>query len=259
MNHNALRELTEAADTLAAAGATIPDTYTRIHDRWNSYCELTYNHTTRLAAAVTNPDDPADLDTLRALALAERAGARDEADLDTDIRAAVYLALAEAYEPVAAQNYKTIAARFDTLATAFTKAAAQCDPEAPAEQMVTAGDKARKAWTDVQLHTHELDTHLHLLRMAAQLAGQRITPPDGLLALTCDTTGHHRRRVWEAWDTTTGRTTRWGALHAAGVTIRAVDLDEYEHYRRPAPMEVRYVRDSHGHRPVQHDPEDELV
>jgi len=251
--------LREQINTVAAAGGTVPDTYTTINQRWSRYLNIGHDTSALLADAITTPGDTSDLAQLRALALAERCGSIEQADLTKELKAPVLLALRAAYEPVADANYRTLADKFTATAAAFTKAVSAADPDLPAEQMVTQSEKARKAWTDAAIHAVELDQQLTALRAAAVLAGLRAHDNDALLPLTCDTTGLHRRRVWEAWETTTGRTGKWGALVAAGVTIRAADIDEYEHYRRPAPLEVKYVRDTYGHRPVQIDPEDQYV
>lgn len=244
---------------VTAAGGTVPDTYTHISDRWDQYLNLGAGHTTVLADAITTPGNTTDLARLRALALAEYAGAPDQVGLTNELRGPVFLALRDAYQPAAEPNYQLLAEQFNTTATAFTKAVTTTDPDQSAEQMVTQPDKARRAWTDAAILAAQLDQQLPVLRAAADLAGLTIRDSDGLLPLTCDTAGLHRRRVWEAWETNTGRTTRWGALRAAGINIRAADLDGYEHYRRPAPLEVKYIRDGYGHRPVQIDPEDEHV
>ena len=100
-----------------------------------------------------------------------------------------------------------------------------------------------------------------LAAAAASLAGTPGTEKgETLIALTVDTDGIHRRRVWEAWEIGTGRTTRWGALVGIGATVRAAGLDHLEPYRQPRPMEVKQVRHGIGIRQVAFDPEDdELV
>ena len=49
-----------------------------------------------------------------------------------------------------------------------------------------------------------------------------------LLTLCVDPRGLHRRRVWECWEQTDGRTGRWGALLSLGVTLRAADITTLE-------------------------------
>ncbi|WMM73014.1 hypothetical protein RCF27_01270 [Rhodococcus pyridinivorans] len=248
--------------TVTAAGGTIPDTYAVIEQRWDRYLELEHNTTALLAEAITTPGDTTDLTQLRALALAERAGSIEQADLTKELKAPVLLALRGLYEQVAAPNYKTLADRFTATATAFTKAVHTIDPDLSAEQMVTEPDKARKAWTDAGILAVELDQQLPALQAAATLAGLRVHDNDALLPLTVDTDGHHRRRIWEAWETSTGRTGKWGAIARLGAGIRAAHLDTYTPYRRPAPIEVKYVRGTGpyaGSVRVEHDPEDQMI
>jgi hypothetical protein len=77
------------------------------------------------------------------------------------------------------------------------------------------------------------------------------------LALTVDPSSLHRRKVWECWETTEGRCGRWSALAALGARLRAADLDGFEAYRRPKPMEVKQIRVGPGiWQVLQVDPED---
>ena len=94
------------------------------------------------------------------------------------------------------------------------------------------------------------------LSAAASLAGVPIDQ-EHLIALTVDTDGIHRRKVWSAWERTDGRTSRWGALIGIGAVLRAAALDGLQPYRRPRPMEVRQVRVGIGIRQEPFDPEDE--
>ena len=89
------------------------------------------------------------------------------------------------------------------------------------------------------------------------MAGTDTTAPECLLALCVDVTGLHRRRVWECWERTDGRTSRWSALIGIGAVLRAAALDGLQPYRRPRPMEVRQVRVGIGIRQEPFDPEDE--
>src|SRR5262249_22528557 len=64
-----------------------------------------------------------------------------------------------------------------------------------------------------------------------------------LIALSVNVTDQHRRRVWEAWEST-GGCGRWSALHAAGLAIRALpadQLDAFEPYRSPKPLQEQLV------------------
>jgi hypothetical protein len=59
--------------------------------------------------------------------------------------------------------------------------------------------------------------------------------------------------VWEAWETTGTRAGRWASLLAAGATIRACPLEEYEPYRQPKPVALNEPTPG---RYVEYDPED---
>jgi hypothetical protein len=77
------------------------------------------------------------------------------------------------------------------------------------------------------------------------LAGNSLIMPP----LTIDTTGQHRRRLWEAFDEQGGRCGRWSKLHRLNATVRAApDPSTVEEYRRPHSLELRHN--------VVHDPED---
>lgn len=249
-------DFTTKVDTVATAGGTVPANYTKLADRWRDYCNLENHNQARLTAALTDPNSTADLAQLHALALAEAATPIAAADVTNAAKRAVLAELRTEYAKVAQQNYLTLAAAFDDTAAKFTKAAAIVDPEASADAMVTAGERERKAWTQAALAAVDLTTKVSALVSAASLAGAGITTHDTHLPLLVDTEGHHRRRVWEAWDNTDGRTGRWGALVAAGVMIRTAGLDDYTPYRRPKPMEETWVRGEFGHQRVMVDPED---
>ncbi|MGC5245404.1 hypothetical protein ACPXB3_00490 [Gordonia sp. DT219] len=245
--------------TVAAAGGEVPDEYTRIAERWKAFQGFdSATLTGQLADSIIGTGGLDDLPKLRALALAGRGGAQESAELRSDLEGPVFLALRDAYEPVADSNYRALASAFNGTATALTKAAKVVDPDTPAGEMVTATDKARKAWTDAALFAMQLDEQIPALATAAELAELSTLTEDRRLPLLCDPGSLHRRRVWEAWDHTEGRAGRWAALIRLGIPIRALDdLGEYEPYRRPAPIEKRLVSVGRGMtREIEVDPED---
>ena len=130
------------------------------------------------------------------------------------------------------------------------------DPDTQADEVINADTKIRTAWTEAQQHAAQLTATLPALRAAASLAGITANTDEVLIPLTADVTGLHRRKVWEAWNTTDGRTARWGALIRLGATIQAADLNNLEPYRRPRPMQVRQEHNGIGVRHVEFDPED---
>jgi hypothetical protein len=130
-----------------------------------------------------------------------------------------------------------VAKAFDTAATKFTAAAKECDPEADSDAVVGQPDSVRQGRLDSTLHAVELDRLTPVLQAAAELCGIYTGRDDTwLLPLLIDTTGLHRRRVWEAWRSAGERCGRWSALAALGARIRAADLEGFELYREPKPL-----------------------
>jgi hypothetical protein len=213
--------------------------------------------TARLINAVVDPASGDDLIALRADALAEvSATPTAHAEVTAAVKAAVLIQLREYYAPHAVANYASAADYFDGLAQKFTDAADLVDPESDPAMMVDEVEKARKAWTTAEQLAHRLTAALDGLSAAASLAGTPIDQ-EHLIALTVDTDGIHRRKVWSAWERTDGRTSRWGALIGIGAVLRTAALDGLQPYRRPRPMEVRQVRVGIGVRQEPFDPEDE--
>ena len=72
-----------------------------------------------------------------------------------------------------------------------------------------------EAWSTAEQLAHRLTAALPGLKAAASLAGViDVEKGEVMIASTVDTTGLHRRRVWEGWRCMAGRTGRWGALLA---------------------------------------------
>ena len=156
------------------------------------------------------------------------------------IRERVNRAARDAYTSVAATNYGIAAERFNDAAQAFTDAAT-IDPNTPADQVVAASEKIRKAWSACATHAAELDKALPVMRAAAELAGICGSDPDDALDLAVDANGLPREQILAAWTiedreavaqrqandgfsrapVTHTRCGRWAALLAAGATLRA--------------------------------------
>lgn len=171
-------------------------------------------------------------------------------ELVNAVRSRVNAAIRDRYAAVAEVNYRTVADRFNTAAEAFTSAAAVCDPNQPAEAVVAASDRIRKAWQASADHAAELTKVLPVLKAAAELAGICGPDPDAAIDLAVDANGLSRDQITHAWDTpdreaaearshasglpfttpppTSTRGGRWTALHAAGAVIRAVPISELE-------------------------------
>ncbi len=250
---------TTAVDVLADAGITPPQEWTALRDNFNQFAsdELTEDVIGQLTDAIA-AGKLKEVPRLHALALGRMAASsQNVASVTNDVKARITRRLFDLYAPVAESNYAKAAQTFDHWAAVFTAAASAVDPESPAEDIVALDDDQRHAWTVAQEAKFQLSASLEVLKAAAKLCGhdnadsREYGPP-----LACDTSGHHRRRLWEAWDTTEGRTGRWGALHAMGVTLRAAPLGAIEPYRLPQPMEERWQKVGVGHQRVVVDPED---
>lgn len=245
MYGNPFRDHVTAVRTLDAAGIPAPKAWTELHTRFTADTPSALD---RYCDAVVTGDRKADLTVLRALALGETAAApTHRATVDNALRAHVLRALRALYRPAQFENYTVAATLFDGAATAFTAAAGRIDPEAAAEELITAPEPQRQAWTAALLAAHNLDATLPVLAAAADLAGVPIRTPEATIALTVDATGVHRRRLWESWDSVGHRCGRWSALLAAGATLRALpDLANFQSYRRPEPMQEQWVSVGRG-------------
>jgi len=260
--------------TITDAGVTPPTRWTELNDRLNDFLALENTAAHRLADAVVEPKRNTDLAMLRVMALAEEsAGPERVARIHRVVVGAVEEQMNAAYSDAAMDVYRTVAAQFDAAADGFTAAATACDPEAPATDLVSAPEDQRQAWLTAELDAVRLDAALPVLIAATQLANTRIEAPTrlapgwwraqpadaALIALCVDTSGLHRRRIWEAWQHTGGRTKRWGALVALGARIRAHSLDTFEFYREPRPLIYRQEQGAERGtvRNVVLDPEDD--
>lgn len=242
---------------VADAGVEPPEQWTALHARFTAFTETPGGAVDRLAAAIVD-GDPAD--DLRIDALVEAVAAAQPqvaASVVNVVRTAVTDRLRTIYADAAVENYSAVAAKFNTLAAKLTAAVDIVDLEAEAAGMVTANSKARTAWSEAPGIAAELDALLPALAAAATLAGAPTAHgPLLTLPLVCDTTGHHRRRAWDAW-AATGRTGRWSALITEGIVVRAhPNPVEVQPYRRPKPLEQRTVTTGGETRAVTVDPED---
>jgi hypothetical protein len=192
----------------------------------------------RMTDAVIGGDPDADIPLLKALAAAEAMDPATGGKAVAHLGDRVLHRLREIY--AAGANYAKVAALFDDAAQHFCDVANIVDIESDAASMIDKPDKVRRAYLDAESFANALTKLVPPLCAAATLAtGIDIHPSDQLavLPLVADTSGHKRRAVWDAFDTTGGRCGHWGALHRANITIRAADLDTYQKpYRRPLPI-----------------------
>ncbi|WP_275777918.1 hypothetical protein [Paenarthrobacter sp. Y-19] len=252
----------EQVNNVVQAGGTITQKFETIAERWETFAELEATMQDELNKAILDPEaTPAELAQLRALALAaQNSNPVTEAAVRNEAGAAILAALRAEYRTVAAANYETIRAKFNDKARELTAALETADAEASPEEMVQASAKIRAAWSEGPIRALELTDLMQALHTAATLAGK--AEPTGLhdqclIGLTTDTTGLHRRRVWEAWTNTTGRAGHWRELWKLGATIEAPELNNAKAYREPRPMEIRAERGGIGIYQLPHDPEDD--
>lgn len=247
--------------TIVDAGGTITEKFRQIADRWETFAARDYSVTEDLHAAILDPQaSPEKVAHLRILAeAASSVTPVAEATVRNNAAAEVVAALRVEYRSVAEANYQAVRTAFNDKADALVNALETIDAEASAEDIVKAPAKTRTAWSDGPALAVELDALVPVLHTAAVLAG-KVEPTghhDGcLIGLCVDTQGQHRRRVWEAWQTTQGRAGRWRALWKLGADIQAPALDAVENYREPAPMETRAEHTGLGIVQHPYDPED---
>lgn len=232
------------------AGGTFSDEYHRLKRRLADCDPSTISAGTRYAEAVVSNDPPEDVAQWGALAIAQ-AGSNsvNEATVRNELQRALEPLLQAALNKTAHDNYLLFRKRFDKSAAAFTKAHTIVSATTDPGLLIGAPEATRRAWQEGQTQSAELTALLEPLRAAAALAGVNMS---NMLGLVVDADGLHRRRVWEAWNDPD----RWTALLELGATIATVDLEDYEHYREPRPMEHRTMRSGIGWRQVEVDPED---
>lgn len=233
-----------------AGGKTTPE-FERIRSGWARMFQPRDTFGEALAAILA--DDPDALD--RAFTSTVVAVSSDTLKLRDRLANDIGRELVKAYKPSAVANYKAAAKAFDKTASALTATAELAPPAATAEAMIPESDDARAAWQQALPLARELDKLASTLFAAAGLAGIRVLEGNGTkalsgqIALTCDPTGQHRRRLWEAFGDTTHRLGRWGRLLEMHVPIRAWSADNIEAfapYGEPPAIEVHQERVNHG-------------
>lgn len=251
-----LHALRANINTVTAAGGSVTAEHERIDTRWQDFMNRDKTAAARLADAIIGTEPAEQVNLLAGLALAEQTGTVQVAAVNEAVAAQVFPALRLEYNKVAAANYDALREAFNTTAKEFTAACNTVDPDAEPAELMDATDAHRKAWTTAAYLAPKLTAQIPALITAAKLAGAIITGNDDQLPLTANPGDQHRRRIWEAWDTTEGRAGKWAALIKAGATIEARPLEQFKSYRRPADMETRYEQGAWGYGPVAVDPGD---
>lgn len=258
-----LTNLVSDVEQIIGAGGTVPDEFHRIYEAYRTANQLliegenTYNDLLdTVLSGSTSKVNKAARHYVVGLAMAKNYDARNQ--LARDVRAE----LLRLYATVATDNYEVIRQQWQKTADEFTELSSKVDTNARAEDILHASVEARTAWEYAPVHGRDLDIGANILTLAARMAGVKMDKGKGdelQVGLTVDATGLKRRDVWAAWDDTSHRCGRWGALLAAGARLRTVPLDQVESYRRPKPIETRYVPGTlpGSWRPVEFDPEEE--
>jgi hypothetical protein len=243
MYESAFSDHVEAVERLAAAGIPAPKEWTDLLNRYQTFTALTSDAQRRLTEAVLDGNTD-EVDELRAFALIEAASnAEHRATVNNFVGAAVATRLTNLYEPSAEKSFVKAAALFNAAAKRFTGFADLVDPNLDAELVIDLDDKQRQAWGQAPVAVRDLDAALAVLAEAAWLSGvSGVSTGETLIALAMDTTDVDRRSIWEAWETVEGRCGRWAAVHALGLEIAAANLDGFQPYRRPAPLQESWER-----------------
>ncbi|MGA7054528.1 MAG: hypothetical protein WBZ37_25325, partial [Mycobacterium sp.] len=194
----------------------------------------------RLTNAIINDTDD-DIAELKALVCAEVLAAPGNQG-SAAVTAGVVHELKRLYSDAAPDNYRAVAKQFDNAAKRFTDLAELVDVEGDAAALLNEPDKTRQAYQDAESFANQVTRLLPAMAAAMTLAtgvDVFLGHQQLMLPLCVDVDSGKRKDLWTAWDVkNTGRTGRWGALHAAGATIRAHPLDvRLTEHRRPLPYE----------------------
>ena len=246
-------------ELLNSHGVAVPQEWVELRSRFTAFTELSAPVTERLAAEILAPSG-ADIEMLRAAALAETATSIDMASVSDLIRSRVHSRLVEIFTPHADRAYKQIADRFDTVAAKLARAARTVNVEADPSTLVKATAAARTYWFDGPILAAELDECLSVLVSAGRLAGMPAVDDEAEIEipLSVDVGKIHKRELWTAWHTTTGRCRRWSALLAVGAEIQAHKRPrKLQPFTQPRPLQQFWQPGEFGgYTPVIRDPED---
>lgn len=259
-----LHKLHTTAADIEVMGGTVTDRFARTRARWDALRSTELDPLAAVVDALTGDDDP---DPEHLATIVATTQAHGTARANPQIAAGVWQTLAQRILPgqraewakVTTDNYATAAQRFNDAADALVAAVRLVDPDKPAEALMGEPPKVRNAWVEVPTLAAALDQAERFLTATAREAGVN-TGDDGtrlgLVATIPDTTD--RRTLWAALDNTDnhGRAGRWGVLLNHGATLHAPAAPgEVQPYRRPKPIQTRYLRTDHGLRAVDYDPE----
>lgn len=223
-----------AVDHMLKIGGKVSDDYKRTRANYEAFSSATprseEDALTALSESVASAPKGADFAALRLTALVElTAGDANRGRLESGLAAYILVALRNAYTATAASNYEHVAKAYSKAAKAITDAHNTVDMDGPTEAMLGAGKAETDAYLSAPLLVSRIEGALSDLVVAAALLGlEQTNTENGRIGLSVSTGTATPRQVWSAWQTTNGRTGRWGALLATGAVLRAADPAEYE-------------------------------
>ncbi len=257
-----LNQLHTTAADIEAMGGKVTDRFARTRARWIATRTAELDPLAAVVDALTGDDDP---DPAALAAIVAQAQAHGTARANPQIAAGVWQTLAQRIHPgqraewakVTTDNYRAAAEAYNQAAKALTTAVTMVDPDAQPEALMGEPPKVRNAWVEIPTLAAALDRAERFLTATAREAGVN-TRDDGtrlgLVATIPDTTD--RRTLWAALDGEHGRAGTWGTLLRLGATLTApANPGQVEPYRRPKPIERRYLRTDVGLQAVDYDPE----
>lgn len=253
-----LTALCRDADEAEANGGQVTARLDALRTAWRTFLGHEPGGTAALVAAVRDGADPAHVGPAYIAALAGYAPHPETvAAIRQDVATALLPEVRAEFDKAAPANYETARAAYDKAAAALVKALEVVDPDADPASLMSAPEATRKAWGAVDVLTAALDEAAARLTSAARHVGIDTTDA-GTVALHCQPHGREgdaRRAVWAAWDEPAGRGGRWAALHRLGIKLEAPKAADHKPYRRPKPIETRYLKTDLGLRRVDYDPE----
>jgi len=240
--------ITDHIRTIAEAkrlGATIPADHDRLVGNWNALVAHELRAVDKLSHIATQGDlTKDDFDAPYREALVDynaNLDSRAQYGVTNTVATHLYPAMLEAYGTVAVANYQDAAKAYNEAAGRLADALNKCDPDADTAEVLAQSKAAQSAWLSIDMLTAEVDQAARAVQFMARLAGVESAEDDATaISLLTDTTGAHRRRVWDGWSAV-GRGGKWRALIDAGAKLKANDLDKLEPYAQPEPMQVEHV------------------
>lgn len=257
-----LNQLHRTAADIEAMGGKVTDRFARTRARWDALRSTELDPLAAVVDALTGDDDP---DPEHLATIVATTQAHDTARANPQIAAGAWQILAQRILPgqraewakVTKDNYRAAAEAYNQAAKALTTAVTMVDPDAQPEALMDGTTKVRNAWVEIPTLAAALDRAERYLHTTAREVGVDTRDAATTLGLvaTIQATAD-RRKVWEAIEGQHGRAGKWGTLLHLGATLQApTNPGEVKPYRKPKPIERRYLRTNVGLQAVDYDPE----